>query len=149
MNLQTQSALQHLGELGFRGRDVYFSEMIPIVEMAWADGAIQPNELALLEAYCETLTNELNALAGARIFSLRRALMCLRRLTVRRLNPWQRQDALQSIEFWSSCLRHGAAMRHRILEWSEAVGAIDGSPVWDTRELFWWQTLKQSLEPKT
>ena len=40
-------------------------------------------------------------------------------------------------------------MRGGMLEWAEAVAAVDGSPVWDNRELFWLQTMKQNLEDES
>jgi hypothetical protein len=146
MNIDTEKALRNLGTLGFKGRDVYFAELIPLVEMAWADGVIQPNEKALLEAYCESLTQRLNLLAGADFFKLSHALAVLNRLMRRRLNPSERLIALNSLKTWSGSRANGAEMRSEMLSWAAAVAAVDGSPVWDTREMFWLQTLKRTLE---
>ena len=76
MNLQTEDALKVLSALGFKGRDVYLAELIPAVEMAWADDAIQPNERALLEVYCENLVEHLNQQA-----KFRRACLGINSLT--------------------------------------------------------------------
>ncbi len=144
-----EKALQDLADLGFRGRDVYLAELLPVVEMAWADGVIAPNERALLEAYCMTLTGRLNHQAGAPFFQPARSLLVLDRLTQRRLSPAQRLVALRAIKAWSGSGLSGAEMRFGMLEWAEAVAAVDGSPVWDTRELFWLQTMKRNLEDES
>lgn len=149
MHSQTETALHDLATLGFKGRDVYLAELIPVVEMAWADGVIAPNERALLEAYCEALTERLNRRAGAPFFRLARTLLVLERLTQRRLTPDQRLKALKALKQWSGTGASGEEMRSGMLEWAEAVAAVDGSPVWDTRELFWLQTMKRTLEAQS
>jgi hypothetical protein len=146
MNPETEKALHDLAELGFKGRDIYLAELIPVVEMAWADGVIAPNERALLEAFCEALTDRLNRQAGAQFFSLGRSILLLDRLTQRRLSPVQRLAALRALKTWSGTGSSGEAMRGEMLEWAQAVAAVDGSPVWDTRELFWLQTMRRTLE---
>lgn len=130
--------------LGFRGPEIYLAELIPAVEMAWADGEIQANELAILEAYCEALVESLNRQVGARLFNLGRALTRLKALTQRRLTPAQREVALLALRTLSE-VTAGHETRKRIVQWSEAVAAVDGSPVWDTRELFWLQRIRRSL----
>jgi len=130
--------------LGFRGPEIYLAELIPAVEMAWADGEIQANELAILEAYCEALVESLNRQVGARLFNLGRALPRLKGLPLGRLTPARRELALVALCTLSQGTR-GDETRKRILQWSEAVAAVDGSPVWDTRELFWLQRIRRSL----
>jgi len=144
MNPQRKAALEQLMALGFRGPEIYLAELIPAVEMAWADGEIQANELAILEAYCEALVESLNQQVGARLFDLRRALSRLEVLTRKRLTPAQREQALVALRTLSQGPR-GDETRRRIVQWAEAVAAVDGSPVWDTRELFWLQHLRRSL----
>ncbi|MDP2274369.1 MAG: hypothetical protein Q8N23_04725 [Archangium sp.] len=146
MDPDKEKALHDLAGLGFKGRDVYLAELLPVVEMAWADGVIAPNERALLEAYCEQLTERLNRQAGAQFFGLTRALLVLDRLTERRLSPAERLTALKALKTWSGRSSSGEELRSGMLEWAAAVAAVDGSPVWDTRELFWLQTMKRTLE---
>lgn len=146
MNLKTEEAVRVLSALGFEGRDIYLAELIPAVEMAWADEVIQPNERAMLESYCETLVERLNQQAGARFFTLSRALALLDRLSARRLRPAERQAALLALRSWSDLSLTGAQMRQRMLEWAEAVAAVDGRPVWDSRELFWLESMRRSLD---
>ncbi len=145
MHTDTERALRELASLGFKGRDVYLAELIPAVEMAWADGEIQSNERAILEAYCEALTDRLNRQAGAELFMLTRTRLLLDRLTQRRLSPVERLIALRALKIWSGTGSSGEAMRRGMLEWAEAVAVVDGSPVWDTRELYWLQTMKREV----
>lgn len=145
MHIETERALRDLATLGFKGRDVYLAVLIPLVEMAWADGEVQPNERALLENYCADLTDRLNRQAGARFFHLDHALLVLARLIHRRLSPVERLVALGALKTWVGAGPGGEALRKGLLEWAEAVAVVDGSPVWDTRELFWLQTMKRNL----
>ncbi len=146
MHSDTEKALRDLADLGFKGRDVYLAELLPVVEMAWADGVIAPNEQALLEAYSEALTDRLNRQAGAQFFRPARTLLVLHRLMERRLTPAQRMVALNALKTWSGSGSSGDEMRSGMLKWAEAIAAVDGSPVWDTRELLWLQTMKRNLE---
>jgi hypothetical protein len=146
MNTTIELALAQLASLGFRGRDSYLAELIPVVEMAWADGTIQPDERALLESYCQELTGRLNEQAGANLFSYRRALLLLKSLTQKRLSPAERQMALNALGVLADRNAMGAQMRERMIEWALAVGSIAGRPAWDTRELFWLQTMKRNFD---
>lgn len=138
-------ALERLQTLGLQGDDVSLAELIPAVEMAWADGEVQPNERAVLEAYAQSLVETLPAPPGGRRLTLARALAWLTQWTRRRLAPHERRQALESVRLLSA---HpgGAAMRKRVVEWCEAVAAVDGSPVWDAREVLWLQRVRATLD---
>lgn len=144
MDPERVTAVERLKALGFSGTDVYLAELIPATEMAWADGQVQPNEVAVLESYCEALVTDLNREVGARLFSTARALKQLRRLLKRRLSNFEREWAIESLRRLSLGTR-GHEMRERIIAWCEAVAAVDGSPVWDVRELFWLQRVRRSM----
>jgi hypothetical protein len=146
MNDEREHAAELLAGLGFKGLDLYLAELIPAVEMAWADGQIQPNELAMLESYCEALVERLNRQAGAPFFRLSRARRALAHLTQRRLTPAEREAALYALKTWAGGGLAYDEMRERIMTWAEAVACVDGRPVVDVRELFWLQTLKRKLE---
>ena len=140
-------ALATLAKLGFKGRELFLAELIPAVEMAWADGVIQPNERAMLESYCMDLVERLNREAGAPVFTLGSALLLLERLAQRRLTRTERRAALLVLARWGAASPTGAVRRKRMFEWAEAVAAVDGKPVWDMRELFWLQVMRRTLEP--
>ena len=59
-------ALRELERHGITGTDVYFIDVLPLVEMMWADGIVQDVERALLDKFITTHTDNLNALAGYR-----------------------------------------------------------------------------------
>lgn len=145
MHMDTELATRDLATLGFRGQDVYLAELIPAVEMAWADGEIHPNERAMLEAYCEALTEKLNEDAGANVFTLRRALAVLELLLRKRLYASERYRALRALATLAGGGPAGQRRRKRMLEWAEAVAAVAGRPVWDSRELFWLQAMKRTF----
>ncbi|MBL9038687.1 MAG: hypothetical protein JNG84_09255 [Archangium sp.] len=145
MNAETDEALRVLATLGFTGSDVYLAELIPVVEMAWADGAISPGERAMLEARCEAVVERLNTQCGARLFTLGKALKVLDQLTRRRLTPAQRVEALQALRTLWSSWHSEETLRSNLLTWAEAVATVDGEPEWDSRELFWLQTMKRNL----
>ena len=140
MNEERQQALTRLAALGFQGADVYLAELIPAVEMAWADGEIQPRERLVLEAYCEALVDRLNREAGYAFFTLRRAHRLLGALLTSRLSPAARQAALEALS-----RADGVADRERMLTWAEAVGGAAGAPPWDTREQFWLQAMRRAF----
>lgn len=140
------AARRKLARLGITGPDVHLAELIPAVEMAWADGSVQPHERALLEAYCDHLVDHLNAVAGVRVFSGRRARAVLEHLLERRLTPHERQEALLALKLLAGRTSHGVLMLRRSIEWVEAVAAVAGHPVWDARELLWLQSILRTLE---
>lgn len=138
-------SMEALRSLGLPGSDIFMAELVLASEMAWADGVLQPNEKAMLHAYCEELVEQLNRQAGARLFTMRHALRTLQRGLARRLRPHERElilECVRSISTGSS----GAGLRRRAVQWCEAVAALDGSPVWDAGELFWLQRLRAALE---
>ncbi|MBL8954692.1 MAG: hypothetical protein JNK82_28200 [Myxococcaceae bacterium] len=145
-NADMMTARRTLKRLGLAGPDIYLAELIPAVEMAWADGSIHPSERALLEAYCDQLVAHLNVMAGAPVFSGKRARAALDHMLSRRLLPHERHEALLALKVRASQTAEGAQMVHRLVEWTEAVGAVAGQPAWDTRELFWLQTVLRILQ---
>ena len=98
MDSEIEAAVRDLAAMGFKGHDVYLAELIPVVELAWADGQIEPNERALLESYCAALTDRLNRAAGAPFFRLGHTLRVLDRLTQRRLSPAQRMVSVCALK---------------------------------------------------
>ncbi|MBX7097192.1 MAG: hypothetical protein K1X89_05750 [Myxococcaceae bacterium] len=145
MTTEREAAKRALRALGLQGPDVYWAELIPVVETAWADGVVQPNERALLDAYVETVAAWLNACCQVPLFSVRQGRAVLERLLEARLPPHRRWAALRALRALTADTRAGLQTRARVLEWAEAVAAVDGRPVWDARELFWIQALRSNL----
>src|SRR6202011_3350855 len=62
--LTRRDAIQELRDHGITGKGVYFLAAIPLIEMMWADGKVQPPELALLEEFVTKHAADVNRLAG-------------------------------------------------------------------------------------
>ena len=71
--LSRQEALAKLKRYGIRGPQVYLIDLIPLVEMIWADDCVQESETKLLYNYLEGHVRHINKLAGAQILSLKDA----------------------------------------------------------------------------
>ena len=59
-----QEAIDRLRDFGIQGEQVYLIDLIPLVEMIWADGSAQRSEVAIFESYLEQHVKRVNALAG-------------------------------------------------------------------------------------
>lgn len=57
-------ALERLARFGIRGADAYLVDLVPLVEMIWADGDAQPEEIEELHGYVRRHVARLNDLAG-------------------------------------------------------------------------------------
>jgi len=63
------SALEELRRFGIRGANVYLIDLIPLVEMIWADGRAQPAELSHLETFVRQHVARVNAMAHQQILT--------------------------------------------------------------------------------
>lgn len=57
-------ALQRLARFGIRGAEAYLVDLVPLVEMIWADGDAQPEEVEELLGFARRHVQRLNDLAG-------------------------------------------------------------------------------------
>lgn len=57
-------ALRRLARFGIHGADVYLVDLVPLIEMIWADGHAQPEEVEELHGYVRRHVARLNGLAG-------------------------------------------------------------------------------------
>jgi len=64
-----QYAIEELRKFGIKGPHVYLIDIIPLVEMIWADGRVQQGETDILYDYMEKHVNHINELAGCEILS--------------------------------------------------------------------------------
>jgi hypothetical protein len=62
--LTREQALSVLRRHGIRGAEVYLIDLIPLVEMIWADGKAQEAEITIFEDYLARHVASLNAMAG-------------------------------------------------------------------------------------
>lgn len=62
--LDRAEAVEQLAEHGISGVEVYLIDVIPLIEMIWADGQAQAEEVALLRDFLRRHVDQVNALAG-------------------------------------------------------------------------------------
>ena len=67
------NAVKALEGFGITGEQVYLIDLIPLIEIMWADGQIQKGEVAVLEDYIEKHVNQVNRQAGCHILSFQMA----------------------------------------------------------------------------
>ena len=68
-----RTAITQLNALGITGPDIYLVDLIPLLEMIWADGKVQEMELEILEHYLPNHVTAINRLAEHNILTLERA----------------------------------------------------------------------------
>jgi len=65
-----EEILEKLKFFGITGKDVYFIDYIPLIEMIWADGQPQQGEMDLFYGFLEKHVAHLNKMAGYSAFNL-------------------------------------------------------------------------------
>ena len=76
MNERIQLREEITGQLksfGITGKDVYFIDYIPLIEMIWADGEPQQGEIDIFYDFLEKHVAHLNKMAGYSAFRLEEA----------------------------------------------------------------------------
>lgn len=79
-----QEAIDRLRDFGIQGEQVYLIDLIPLVEMIWADGSAQRSEVAIFEAYLEQHVKRVNALAGYSMLTVEAAQTFIQRFLDKR-----------------------------------------------------------------
>ena len=69
-----EEILEQLKPFGITGKDVYFIDYIPLIEMIWADGQPQQGEMDIFYDFLEKHVNHLNKMAGYEAFQLEDAV---------------------------------------------------------------------------
>ncbi|MCL4749542.1 MAG: protein kinase [Myxococcales bacterium] len=87
LTMSRHDALERLALFGIRGQDVYFIDTIPLLEMIWADGVVQPEEVRLLESFLRAHVKNLNALAGHEVVTFEEARAFVQQFLERRPDP--------------------------------------------------------------
>ena len=65
-----EEIMAKLKSFGITGKDVYFIDYIPLIEMIWADGQPQQGELDIFYDFLEKHVAHLNEMAGYNAFQL-------------------------------------------------------------------------------
>jgi hypothetical protein len=59
-----KQAIEDLSTFGIKEPQSYLVDIIPLVEMIWADGEVQESELAILDEYLHKRVQQINEMAG-------------------------------------------------------------------------------------
>ncbi|MBC7517113.1 MAG: hypothetical protein H7237_11940 [Alkalinema sp. FL-bin-369] len=84
IQLTRQEAIDRLRDFGIQGEQVYLIDLIPLVEMIWADGSAQQSEVAIFETYLEQHIARINTLAGYSILTIEAAQTFIQRFLTER-----------------------------------------------------------------
>ncbi len=85
--LLRQDAINKLKGYGITDADVYLIDIIPLIEMIWADGQTQDAEIAILEDFLEKHVHHINTVAGYELLTLVEARNFLARFIESKPNP--------------------------------------------------------------
>ena len=67
--IRFRDAVDRLACFNITGEQIYLIDLIPLVEMAWADDRIQHSEVEILHQYLKDHVKTINRLAGCRVLS--------------------------------------------------------------------------------
>jgi len=124
--LSRPDAVDRLAQHGIAGADVYLLDLLPLIEMMWADGLVQPPELDLLDAFVAEHVGAINQLSGADVLSVEQA----RRFAWRFLKarPDERlmeelRSLIPPVRLSSSDAAGNQARREAMIEWCLDIGS--------------------------
>jgi len=121
-----EDALAVIGEHEISGAAIYLIDVIPLVDMMWADGLAQRQESQLLHAFMLRHIDNINRLARTEVLTAADGATFLRRFTHARPSPDllnALEAAIPPVRHGSSDGRHNARSRQQILEWCLDIGA--------------------------
>ena len=82
-----EEIMDQLKAFGITGKNVYFIDYIPMIEMIWADGQPQQGEIDIFYDFLERHVNHLNMMAGYNAFKLEEAVQFVSRMLKERPDP--------------------------------------------------------------
>lgn len=82
-----EEIMGQLKSFGITGKDVYFIDYIPLIEMIWADGQPQQGEMDIFYDFLEKHVAHLNKMAGYSAFKLEEAAQFVSGLLKERPSP--------------------------------------------------------------
>ena len=85
--LTRHEALAELRRHGIEGADAYLMDIIPLIEMIWADGRAQPGEVDILENFLQQHVARLNRMSGYAVLTMEQARRFVNRFLAARPDP--------------------------------------------------------------
>lgn len=133
-------ALAELARRGILGNAVYLLDVLPLVEMAWADGVVQPGERAMILAFLDEHLRQLEAREGGAVVPRADALRFVDRYLTERPPEAELRRLRELLVVVRLAEQGGHERTQRILDGAMAVGGVSGAPAnparaWDEREL--------------
>ncbi len=143
-------ALTQLAARGIRGPMVYLLDALPLVEMAWADGEVQPAERAMILSFVDQHLTQLDAQAQTTVVPRRQALEFINRYLVERPTAAEFSTLRELMMVMRLTGENAEAQGQRILDGASSVAAAAPSPTkphqsWDKEELVTLWDLEASL----
>ena len=94
-----EEIIERLSSMGITGKDVYFIDYIPLIEMIWADGMAQKGEIDILIDFLKSHVQHLNQIAGYKAFKLKDAVKFVSRFLTKRPSP----EILKTLRNLAAC----------------------------------------------
>jgi hypothetical protein len=85
--LSRADAVAQLNGHGIEDKEIYLIDIIPLIEMIWADGCAQESEIAVLEGFIRVHVDHLNQVAGYELLTLDAAHAFMNRFLDERPDP--------------------------------------------------------------
>ena len=82
-----REVLSILEGCGIRGTSVFLIDLIPLIEMIWADGKVQPSEIAILDRFLQQHVKKINMVWGDGVLDLNTARDFCARFLDKRPDP--------------------------------------------------------------
>ncbi len=124
--LTRRDALAELERYGITGKLVYLIDIIPLIEMIWADGSVQDVERDLLDKFLAQHVANINALAGMELIDMAAAKGFADKLLADRPDPKVMtilHRLIPIVRMSSSDAERNAHTRAEILRWCLDIGA--------------------------
>lgn len=87
MDTLRQEAIQKLQRFGISGPLVYLIDLIPLIEIMWADGKAQDGELEVLSKYLKTHVKRINKTAGCQVLTQEQGHAFIQQFLKKRPDP--------------------------------------------------------------
>lgn len=151
--LTKDEALAELARRGIIGPDVWLLDVLPLVEMAWSDGAIQPEERQLIAAFLEEHVEAVNREAGQAVASMASASAFVQRFLATRPTAQEFRELRMMLRVLRLAGPQREVRARRIVEAASNVGGVSPSPSdprtpWDRAEVQCLWELEASLLPR-
>lgn len=124
-------ALDRLARFGIRGAEVYLVDLVPLLEMVWADGDAQPEEVEALHDFVARHVRRLNELAGYTMLKEADGRAFVQRFLRRRPDPAllaELREMVAPLRLSSSSEAENQALRSCLLASCLDIAARSGPP---------------------